>query len=76
MMVNPKIELPKGGVTLNYAFWNRCNGANLSVKIFANLDYFVYCIKKKKNNFHFGRKHLFLPYSYLRVFHYLTEIFD
>ena len=41
MMVNPKIELPKGGVTLNYAFWNRCNGANLSVKIFANLDYFV-----------------------------------
>ena len=51
MMVNPKIELPKGGVTLNYAFWNRCNGANLSVKIFANLDYFVYCIKKKKTIF-------------------------
>ena len=51
MMVNPKIELPKGGVTLNYAFWNRCNGANLSVKIFANLDYFVYCIKKKKKIF-------------------------
>ena len=45
-MVNPRIELRKGGVAQNYVFWNRCNGANLSVKIFANLDYFVYCIKK------------------------------
>ena len=66
MMVNPKIELPKGGVTLNYAFWNRCNGANLSVKIFANLDYFVYCIKKKK--FSFWKETpfftLFLPSSF------------
>ena len=67
MMVNPKIELPKGGVTLNYAFWNRCNGANLSVKIFANLDYFVYCIKKKKQ-FSFWKETpfftLFLPSSF------------
>ena len=67
MMVNPKIELPKGGVTLNYAFWNRCNGANLSVKIFANLDYFVYC-KKKKKKFSFWKETpfftLFLPSSF------------